>query len=107
MTSTTDTPLFLFDSNRHDEPGNLYPRDVGRVPWLAEFIEWARGNGIVPENTCRVEVHEGETGLFAKVTVYDLDENGRKIVLRDIEEFAKHLETVPLSSLPPLPDATP
>ncbi|GII87082.1 hypothetical protein Ssi03_50720 [Sphaerisporangium siamense] len=104
--ASTGAPLFLFDPNERGEPGNAYCAEFYANPFHGEFLAWARSNGIDPTNSSRLEVYEGDSGLFAKVTVYDLDDKGVKFVVPGTEDFSKHVATIPLSSMPPRPGCT-
>jgi hypothetical protein len=73
-------------------------------PWREALAEWARDNGIVPEETAGVEVWEREDGsLYARVGVYELDAEGRKMIVPGTEDYAKTIRTVPVTSPPPQP----
>ena len=85
--------------------------DLFGTPWHTQLIEWTRSQGIDPNQVARIEVYE-EGGpyegheAYAWVLLYDVDEDGSRFLVPGTETVAKHAETVPLSSLPPLPEST-
>src|SRR5574341_646357 len=89
-------PFLVFD-------GEDSAPDVFGTPWHAQLIEWTTSQGIDPKQVARIEVYDGEPP-YAWVLLYDEDEGGRKTLVGD--RFRVHAETVPLSSLPPLPEST-
>lgn len=93
-------PVYVFDS---DDPAQ---RDVFGTPWHSELLAWTRSQGIDPNKVSRIEVYDDGDRPYAWVLSYDVDENGTKYVVPGTESLAKHAETVPLSSLPPLPEST-
>ncbi|MEU4410729.1 hypothetical protein AB0F88_40015 [Streptosporangium sp. NPDC023963] len=82
------------------------PEDFGlesTPPYLA-VLDWLRSEGIDPDSGNRCEVYEGGDKPYAKVTVFTLDADGERVVDAAREEFVTHVETVALSSLPPVRD---
>lgn len=99
MTSTAE-PYILLDGYSDNKRG-LYWSDAYRD----KVCDWARSQGMTPEDVACIVVHPGDDP-FAVVTVYDLNEEGHRFFLPGTEDTAKHVETVPLSCLPPLPEST-
>ncbi|MFI7113977.1 hypothetical protein ACIBK9_47205 [Nonomuraea sp. NPDC050227] len=90
--------------------------DADRLMWRTEstggkivmphepFLTWLRSENIDPARAKRCEVYEARDGKppYAIVTLYELDENGRRVLDEVREECVTYTEIVPLSSLPPL-----
>lgn len=96
-------------TDAHEEPVEPYVLAHGNDrdwsdSYRAEVVEWARSQGMVPENVAGVVIHPGDEP-YAVVTVYDVDESGAKFFAPDTGDASRHVETVPLSSLPPLPES--
>ncbi|MFC6080950.1 hypothetical protein [Sphaerisporangium aureirubrum] len=94
--------VFWYDTHNRGQPGNVASLELEGTPWHAEFLDWARGSGIDVDLASAVKVHEVDGKLFATVTMYETDAQGRK-VLDGQNDFRKRTETLVLSSRPPAP----
>lgn len=92
-------PVLVVDSN------DLTSAMRSGTPQHEQLLAWARSQGIDPNQASRIEVYGGDKP-YAWVLMYDVDENGTKYGVPGTETYAKHAETVPLSSLPPLPETS-
>lgn len=100
---TATAPVFLYDMGNRDHPGNIAQLELEETPWHTEFLDWARSNGINVDQARALEVHNLDGVLKAKVTIYDLNEQGTRFYVPGTEECCTHTETVNLSSLPTAP----
>lgn len=74
------------------------------APPYQAFLDWLKAEGVDPEQAQRCEVFEARDGKppYAVMTMYEVDEAGRKVVDEVAEEFTTYTDIVTLSSLPPL-----
>ncbi|MFI6594981.1 hypothetical protein ACIBHX_01965 [Nonomuraea sp. NPDC050536] len=96
------TTVMLFDPNDLDTPGNRCTRDWVDTPEHRAVLDWCRSEGLHPENTARLEIVKTIRGFKAKLKVYDLDDEGHKLLSRGGEHAATHSESKAISCLPPL-----
>ncbi len=99
MTDRLPEPYLIVDAN------DLENRRLYETPWHGEFLAWMRSQGMDPAATHLVEVYVVDCP-FARISVYAKDGQGRSILAEDGESYVKHVERVPLSSLPPLPEVS-
>ncbi|MFN2636866.1 MAG: hypothetical protein ABR585_07570 [Gemmatimonadaceae bacterium] len=76
---------------------------VGVLPNQA-VLDWLRSEGIDPDGAERCEVYEGGGKPYAKVTMFTVDADGHRVIDEARAEYVTHVETVKLSSLPPVRD---
>lgn len=80
----------------------LSDRGMYALPWHADLLVWMRDQGMNPTETRRIEVFNGDHP-FARVTMYVRGHDGHRVIDETGEDLVTATETMPVSSLPPLP----
>lgn len=103
MSEATPEPLAVYDASDAES----WPR---QVPDLELFLQWARDQGIEPNNTYRIEIHLIDDCPFARVFQFGRDDSGARPCVVDHDhrsDFARCEPArpapfdVPISSMPP------
>lgn len=92
----TVKPYLVIDARLgRDKDESHYPYDA--------FLTWLRAEGVDPEKGIRCEVYEGRDGKppYAIVHLFEVDEDGRKVLDEVADEYVTYTDIVTLSSLPP------